>query len=147
MTITIREAVQADLPALLALYGELHPNDTPLPPDRAGSIWREITAQSGRTVLLAEVDGAPAGTLDCTVLPNLTRGGRPFMLVENVVVGASVRRLGVGRELLAAAVDRARLVNCYKVQLLSRLTRDEAHVFYESCGFRQIAAGFRRYLD
>jgi hypothetical protein len=31
--------------------------------------------------------------------------------------------------------------------LLSRQTRDEAHVFYESCGFRQIAAGFRRYLS
>ncbi|WP_329109892.1 GNAT family N-acetyltransferase [Micromonospora sp. NBC_01699] len=146
MAITIRTAVETDLPALLALYGQLHPDDTPLPVDRAGPIWREITAQPGRTVLLASRDGVPAGTLDCTVLPNLTRGGRPFMLVENVVVDSSVRRRGVGRRLLAAAVDLARSTGCYKVQLLSRSTRDEAHDFYESCGFRQIAAGFRHYL-
>ncbi|MFK3984736.1 GNAT family N-acetyltransferase [Micromonospora sp. NPDC050397] len=147
MAITIRTATETDLPALLALYRELHPGDTPLPVDRAGAVWREIAAQSGRTVLLATVDEVPAGTLDCTVLPNLTRGGRPFMLVENVVVGSSVRRRGVGRELLAATVERARTAGCYKIQLLSRLTRDESHAFYESCGFRQLAAGYRRYLD
>lgn len=147
MTITIRTAAEADLPALLALYRELHPDDTPLSTDRTATIWREITAQPGRTVLLATLDQLPVGTLDCTILSNLTRGGRPFMLVENVVVSSSARRGGVGRRLLAAAVERARTADCYKIQLLSRLTRDEAHAFYESCGFRQIAAGFRRYLD
>jgi GNAT superfamily N-acetyltransferase len=147
MAIMIRPVIESDLSSLLALYAELHPGDTPLARELAGPIWRKITAQAGRTVLLAELDGVPAGTLDCTVLPNLTRGGRPFMLVENVVVGSAVRRKGVGRQLLAAAVVRARSENCYKIQLLSRLTRDEAHAFYESCGFQQLAAGFRHYLD
>ncbi|WP_329612994.1 hypothetical protein OG244_06450 [Streptomyces brevispora] len=31
MKITVRSAAEADLPALLALYGELNPDDAPLP--------------------------------------------------------------------------------------------------------------------
>jgi ribosomal protein S18 acetylase RimI-like enzyme len=147
MAITIRPVIESDLSSLLALYAQLHPGDSPLAVEQAAPIWREITGQAGRTVLLAELDGLAAGTLDCTVLPNLTRGGRPFMLVENVVVGSAVRRQGVGRQLLGAAVARARSADCYKVQLLSGVNRAEAHAFYESCGFRQVAAGFRHYLN
>ena len=137
-------ATEADLPALLALFAELHPDDA-MPPD-APAVWRAIAAQAGRTVLVAERAGAVVGTVDCAVLPNLTRGGRPFMLVENVVVAAAARRAGVGRELMRAALDLARRAGCYKVQLLSRADRAAAHAFYESVGFRPTAAGFRAYL-
>jgi ribosomal protein S18 acetylase RimI-like enzyme len=147
VTITIRPAVEADLPALLGLYAQLHPDDPVLPAVRAAQIWREIAGQPGRRVLLATMDEAVVGTMDCAVLPNLTRSGRPFMLVENVVVATAARRQGVGRRLLAAAVAGARAEGCYKVQLLSRSDRADAHAFYESCGFRSVAAGYRRYLD
>ena len=147
MTITIRPAVEADLPSLLALYAELHTEDPVLPLARATRLWREIAVQPGRRVLLAWLDEAVVGTADCAVLPNLTRGGRAFMVVENVVVAAAARRRGVGRRLFAAAVAVARSEGCYKVQLLSRSDRAEAHAFYESCGFRAVAAGYRRYLD
>jgi GNAT superfamily N-acetyltransferase len=152
VTITIRRAVDADLPVLLALYAELHPDDVPPPPEAAAKIWRQIEEQSGRSVLVAMLGGVGldeivAGTADCTVLPNLTRGGRPFMLVENVVVAQVYRRLGVGRALLAAAVTDANGAGCYKVQLLSRDTRSAAHAFYEALGFRAVAQGYRRYLS
>ena len=147
MTITIRPAVESDLPALLALYAQLHPEDPPLPLAHTGQIWREIAAQSGRRVLLAELDDDTVGTVDCSVLANLTRGGRPFMLVENVVVADHARRRGVGRRLLAAAVAVARSAGCYKVQLLSRTERTDAHAFYEYAGFRGLATGYRLYLD
>ncbi len=64
------------------------------------------------------------GTVDCAILPNLTRGGRAFMVVENVVVASAARRGGVGAVLMDAAVTLARAAGCYKVQLLSRMTRD-----------------------
>jgi GNAT superfamily N-acetyltransferase len=147
VTITIRPAVESDLPSLLALYSELHPDDPVLPPARAAHIWREMAALPGRRILLATMDDSVVGTVDCAVLPNLTRNGRAFMLVENVVVAAIARRRGVGRRLLAAAVAVARAEGCYKVQLLSRSDRSDAHAFYESCGFRVQAAGYRRYLD
>ena len=147
MTITIRPAVESDLPALLALYIQLQPNDPVLPPGRAKQLWQEIAAQPGRRILVATMDDAVVGTADCAVLPNLTRGGHAFMLVENIVVDAAARRHGVGRRLLAAAVAGARSAGCYKVQLLSRNDRADAHTFYQSCGFTAAAAGYRRYLD
>jgi ribosomal protein S18 acetylase RimI-like enzyme len=140
----VRPATETDLPALLALYAELHPSDRP-PADPA-EVWRQIAAQQGRTILVAELAGAVVGTVDCVVLPNLTRGGRPFMLVENVVVASAARRGGVGAALMDAAVFLARAAGCYKVQLLSRMTRDASHRFYESCGFQPMAQGFRLYL-
>ncbi|MGE5137211.1 MAG: N-acetyltransferase family protein [Gemmatimonadota bacterium] len=146
MTISVRPAAEADLPALLALYAELHPGDTPLPAAAALPVWTEIQSQRGRVVLLAEQDGKAAGTADCTVLANLTHGGRPFMLIENVVVARAHRRAGVGTALLDAAAALARPAGCYKAQLLSRADRTGAHAFYEACGFAPAAQGYRRYF-
>jgi len=146
VSITTRAATDDDLPALLALYAELHPDDPRPADDAVHAAWRAITAQAGRTVLVAEDGGGVLGTVDCTVLPNLTRGTRPFMLVENVVVAAAARRRGVGSVLFDAVLALAERHGCYKVQLLSRATRDAAHQFYEAQGFAPVAQGFRRYL-
>ena len=142
----VRPARERDLPDLLQLYGELHSGDPAVPAERAAQLWSEIAGQPGRTVLLAELDGAPVGTLDCVCLANLTRGGRPFMLIENVVVASSARRQGIGSQLLDAALELARVADCYKVQLLSRSDRVEAHAFYEAAGFHVLAQGYRIYL-
>ncbi|MEV5718856.1 GNAT family N-acetyltransferase [Amycolatopsis mediterranei] len=147
MTITTRAASEADVPALLALLGQLHPGDPAPSAHAAAEAWRAIEGQFGRVVLLAEADGVVVGTIDCATLPNLTRGARSFMLVENVVVAAEYRRSGVGAALIEAAFAIARQARCYKVQLLSRSGREAAHAFYESRGFRAVAQGYRVYLD
>lgn len=134
------------MPVLLALYAELHPADPPLPARAALPIWAAIAAQHGRTILLAERGEEAAGTLDCTVMPNLTRGGRPFMLIENVVVARAHRRRRVGTALLDAAVALARSAGCYKAQLMSRTDRAGAHAFYEASGFTPAAHGYRHYF-
>lgn len=142
----VRPAGAADLAALTALLAELHPDDPALPAEVAARTWRAIEAQPGRAVLVAERDGRLAGTVDCIVVPNLTRAARPFMLVENVVVGAAHRRAGVGSALFAAVVAVARDSGCYKIQLMSAAQRGPAHSFYVACGFTASAQGFRRYL-
>jgi ribosomal protein S18 acetylase RimI-like enzyme len=147
MKISVRPASESDVPALLNLYGELHPADTPPSAQTALDVWRAIQAQAGRTVLVAQSAATVVGTVDCAVLPNLTRSARPFALIENVVVTTGWRRSGVGSALLQAAVALARQAGCYKVQLLSRAERHAAHAFYESHGFRAVAHGYRRYLD
>ena len=147
MQISVRTASQADVPALLDLYAELHPADLPPATQTALDVWRAIEAQPGRTILVAQAAATVIGTVDCAVLPNLTRGARAFMLVENIVVSAGYRRAGVGSALLETAVHLARQAGCYKVQLLSRAERDAAHAFYESRGFRAVAQGYRLYFD
>ncbi|MCX5417868.1 GNAT family N-acetyltransferase [Streptomyces sp. NBC_00059] len=146
MKITVRSAAETDLSALLALYSELNPDDAPLPEASAGAIWAAISRQQGRTILVAEAGDAVAGTADCIVLPNLTRGGRAILFVENVVVADAFQRHGVGRQLMEAAVRLGESAGCYKVQLLAA---DDAyvHTFYEACGFKAMAEGFRRYIS
>jgi GNAT superfamily N-acetyltransferase len=145
MTITVRPATSEDLPGLLALYGEFNPDDPPLPAPAARRIWTDIAAQPGRTVLVADLPGALVGTADCIVLPNLTRGGRGILWVENVVVTGAQRRAGVGRRLMDATIALAEAAGCYKVQLLAA-DEPEVHAFYRACGFLPLAQGFRRYL-
>jgi ribosomal protein S18 acetylase RimI-like enzyme len=145
MKIIVRPATGTDLPALLALHSELNPDDAPLPRASAEAVWEAMSGQHGRTVLVADAEGVVAGTADCIVMPNLTRGGRAVLFVENVVVAGAFRRRGVGRRLMEEAVRLGEAADCYKVQLLAA---DDAyvHAFYEACGFRPLATGFRRYL-
>jgi GNAT superfamily N-acetyltransferase len=127
-------------------YSELNPDDEPLAADAARDIWAAVRRQQGRTVLVAALDDTLAGTADCTVLPNLTRTGRPIMFVENVVVAQAHRRRGIGKLLMDAAGQLAESTNCYKIQLLAA-DGHEAHIFYQACGYQPLAQGFRRYLD
>ena len=129
----------------MALYGELNPDDAPLAADAAQDIWGAIRDQHGRTVLVADSGDVLAGTADCTVLPNLTRGGRSILFVENVVVAESHRRRGIGRLLMDTAAQLAESAGCYKIQLLAA-DEPEVHTFYQACGYRPLAQGFRRYL-
>ncbi|KOV99878.1 acetyltransferase [Streptomyces sp. NRRL B-1140] len=145
MKIDVRSATEVDVPALLALYRELNPDDAPLPQASADAVWADISRQLGRTILVADAGGTVVGTADCIVVPNFTRGGRAILFVENVVVTGSVQRSGVGRRLMEAAVRLGESVGCYKVQLLA--ADDEyVHTFYTACGFKALAQGFRRYI-
>ena len=141
----VRVAGVDDLPALLRLVAQLHSGQGP-PDERAGRAALEhILERPDHTLLVAEVDGEPAGTLHLVVAPNLTHDGKPWAIVENVVVDEPHRRRGVGRALMDEAMARARAAGCYKVQLLSAVERDAA-AFYESLGFEARALGYRRYF-
>jgi GNAT superfamily N-acetyltransferase len=146
MPLTIRPADEQDLPGLVALYAEMHPDDTPLDAEKARQTWQLIATQQGRTVLVADTGADLAGTADCVILPYLTREAQPIMLVENVVVAAEHQRCGVGRAVLRRAVELAHEAGCYKVHLLSDLGDPEVNAFYSACGFQPIAQGWRRYL-
>ncbi len=147
MAVEVREVEEADVEVVLMLLGQL--SDSPAEacsPVDVRRTWQKIRRQHGRTLLVATVDGTPAGTADVTIVPNFTHGCRPWAIVENVVVDRRQRRRGVGRALLADIIRRAHDNGCYKVQLLSNRRRTEAHVFYRSLGFETTAEGFRLYL-
>ncbi|WP_158630953.1 GNAT family N-acetyltransferase [Micromonospora inaquosa] len=126
--------------------GDARPDPARLAAARLAAAWRDLHAQAGRRLLLAVAGDTFVGTLDTLVVPNLTHGARPYMVVENVVVAPGWRRRGVARTLVLAAFDDATAAGCYKVQLVSNAARIEAHEFYASVGFAQSALGYRRYL-
>ena len=80
------------------------------------------------------------------IVPNLSHEGRPWALVENVVVDEQYRRRGIGRLLMNYAVGKAKETGCHKIGLSSDTSRKEAHKFYRSMGFEASAHGFRLYF-
>ena len=151
MSVEVRPAILADVPALLDLYEQLAEGfgrGPELSVAQGEAILREMAALPDRTLLTATVDGAVAGTVDLLVVrPNLAHHGRPWAAVEHVVVGRDFRRLGVGRALMEEAARRAREAGCHRLQLLSRVQRTEAHAFYRAIGMEASAQGFRLYFD
>jgi len=148
--ILVRPASSGDLDAVLGLLEELRwerrrGGGTPVPGE-AARIWESILDQDGRFVLVAEAAGKIVGTADLLIVANLTHELRPWAIVEHVVVAAHARRLGIGRALMAEVVAMGKAAGCYKVQLLSRKERSDAHRFYQAVGFEPAAEGFRRYL-
>lgn len=136
----IRSAVLGDLPGMLALYRDLHPGEPELDAGLATATWEMMLATPGLTVLVAELAGPPAvlaATCTVSIIPNLTRGARPYALVENVVTLASHRQKGLGRTVLEAAQDVAFAVGCYKVMLATGSRREETLRFYERAGFER----------
>ncbi|MBI5303529.1 MAG: GNAT family N-acetyltransferase [Chloroflexi bacterium] len=142
--IKIRTINRNELPALLELYRHLHAVDAPLPSDDLlHQVWNDIVNDPRLDCLVAECDSKLIASCTLAIIPNLTRGARPYGLIENVVTHAEYRQKGVGTELLRHALQIAWAKNCYKVMLLTSSKREETHRFYERAGFRKgVKTGF-----
>ena len=151
-TVTIRDARAEDIPRLLELYLQLagssqDPEETVRPASAAHHIaLQRMDDDPDVRLLVAEEDGGIAGTLALYIMSNLSHGGRPFAIVENVVVDASQRGTGLGKRLMEEAVRLARRAGCYKVAFTSNAKRADAHAFYERIGFQPTHRGFTLYL-
>ncbi|SRR5579883_241088 len=138
MDISIRGIQPHELSALLNLYKHLNPKDVPLPDELSvQQIWNQILSDPKIECFVADLDRHLIASCILVVVPNLTRGARPYGLIENVVTHIDYRRQGVGLRLMHHALQFAWSHNCYKVMLLSNAERQEAHQFYERAGFKK----------
>jgi GNAT superfamily N-acetyltransferase len=143
LELTIRTADQNDLPSLLELYKQLHPNDEIVSLAVASCIFTQFLRYPGSTIFLGLRDGSVVTTCTLIVVPNLTRAGAPYALIENVVTDAQHRKRGYGKVILRTAISAAWRHDCYKVMLLTG-SRDPATLrFYEEVGFEQSKTGFQ----
>ena len=139
----IRAAEQADLPALQDLYRHLLPEDERCPDDRAAAILDKLRHFEGSAVLIGLLGTALVASCTVIVIPNLTRGGTPYALIENVVTDAGQRNKGLGKAILKAATDRAWAAGCYKAMLMTGSKKPSTLAFYEAAGFEQSKTGFQ----
>lgn len=94
-----------------------------------------MTGSDRIMVIVAERAGLLLSTCTLVTIPNLTRGVRPYGLIENVVTHPDHRRTGLGRSVLSFALDAAWQAGCYKVMLATGSRREETLRFYEKAGF------------
>ncbi|MGE4218814.1 MAG: N-acetyltransferase family protein [Alphaproteobacteria bacterium] len=150
--ILLRDAVKADLPAIVALLaddpiaaGRETPAD-PLP-DSYAAAFDAMTAQPGNVVILAEIEGRIAGCLQLTFIPGLTRTGSLRAQVEGVRVAGGWRGHGIGETLMQEAIRRSREAGCGLIQLTTDQGRTDARRFYERLGFTASHFGMKLALD
>ncbi|XYH98448.1 GNAT family N-acetyltransferase [Sorangium sp. So ce1128] len=133
----VRAARVGDLEGVLELYRDLHPEDASFPAEpELSALWARVLEQPGLRLFVLERGAALVASCTLVVVPNLTRGGRPYALVENVVTHREHRRRGFGARVVRHALAEAWEAGCYKAMLLTGSQRPEVHRFYEACGFR-----------
>lgn len=132
----IRQISESELPALMALYRHLHESDDPLPDEaHLAAVWRELLGNPRYRYFGGYVGDQLVCSCTITVIPNLTRGCRPYGLIENVVTHADHRKKGHAKAVLHEALAFAWAQRCYKVMLMTG-RKDEATLrFYEGAGF------------
>jgi len=137
-------AQEVDLPQLADLYRYLSSENLEIDPEVLACIWRQFTA--GRdTILVCRQDSRIVAACTVYILPNFSWGGRPFAVVENVVTHPDVRGKGYGKAVMIAAEQMATAQGCYKIMLMSGVTRTAAHQFYRSLGYDDSQkAGFQK---
>jgi GNAT superfamily N-acetyltransferase len=132
----IREIGESELSELLSLYHHLFESDDPLPkPEIVETIWKEIQADSNLRYFGVFVNGRLVSSCTLCIIRNLTRGCRPYGVIENVVTHTDYQRKGYGKAVLRAALGYAWSRNCYKVMLLTGRKDEGVFQFYESVGF------------
>src|SRR5262249_29956433 len=132
--LSLREATEADLPAIVALLGDdiLGSTREAAVVDPAyGRALAAITAHPNNPRMLAERGGAIVGCFQLTFLPGIGRGGAWRAQIESVRVARSERSHGLGAAMMRWAIARARGRGCALVQLTTDKRRQDAHRFYQ----------------
>jgi GNAT superfamily N-acetyltransferase len=149
--VTFREATVDDLPQIVRLLA-----DDPLGatretlaeeiPEAYFAAFTAIEKDPNNHLVVADVAGTVAGTLQLTYIPGLTYTGGERAQIEGVRVAADERGRGLGQTMITWAIDQARARGCRVVQLTTDRQRPDAIRFYQKIGFRPSHMGMKYHL-
>ena len=131
----VREIQGKDLNELLELYLHLHEEAVPELTEHLRNTWQTILRDENHHIIVKEADGKLVSSCVCVIIPNLTRGIRPYAFVENVVTHGDYRGKGYATECLNYAKALADEANCYKMMLLTGSKKESTLKFYERAGY------------
>jgi GNAT superfamily N-acetyltransferase len=146
--VTFREATRADVPVIVRLLaddplGATRESPGEVIPGAYFDAFDAIDNDPNNAIIVAEIDGAIAGTLQLTYIPGLTYTGGERAQIEGVRIAAEHRGRGVGQVLVGWAIEAARERGCRVVQLTTDRQRPEAVRFYQKIGFRPSHMGMK----
>ncbi len=137
----IRGATAADAAGLATLLaGAGHPTEMSQLPERLMAV-----RDASGTVLLAIQWGLPSGLL---VLHSYRTLGasRPIAQINTLLVGVDDRRQGIGRLLIKAAAQAARVAGCGELEIATPLDAESLQQFCRATGFAEAGPRFVRSL-
>jgi GNAT superfamily N-acetyltransferase len=148
--VIFREAVHADLPAIIALLADDtlgKARDFPVVDDAYERAFAEIDADPRNFLIVADDGGEVVASMQITYIPGLGRHGAERSLFEAVRVRSDRRGHGLGQRLMTWAIEQARQRGCALAQLTSDKARTDAHRFYTRLGFVASHEGMKLVLS
>ncbi len=147
-SLLVRRARPGDLAAIVALLADdplgAGCDDPALPLDpRYAAAFDAIAADPRQLLAAATLGEAVVGTLHLTFIPGLARRGAWRADLKAVRIASDRRGEGLGRQLLAWAVEQSRAQGCEILQLATSTSRTDAHRFYERAGFTASHVGYK----
>jgi GNAT superfamily N-acetyltransferase len=137
--ISLRLAKPHDADAVASLLAVL---GYPCSREEAAQRIKHISDESDQCLVVAECAGEVCGLLALDVMYYLPLGVCTARITA-LSVGRSRAGQGIGRALLRDAESRARQRGAARIEVTSAAHRDDAHAFYQACGYSESA---RRYL-
>lgn len=146
--IHIRHATRADLPEIVRLLADdelgrqRERYELPLPESYL-SAFEQMEDNPNFELVVAELDGRVAGSLQLIFIPSISYQGGLRAQVESVRVDSPLRGQGIGQKMMLWAIERARQRGAHMLQLSTHQTRLDAHRFYERLGFHGTHLGMK----
>jgi len=150
--LVFRGATVADLPAIIAMLADAANGATredaslPLDPGYLAA-FEALGRDPNQELIGPDRDGKAAGPPRLSYSPGLSFKGAGRGPIGAVRIAGALRGRGLGARLVDWAVERCRARGCRMVQLTSKLTRLDAHRFYERLGWEKSHAGFKLHFD
>ncbi|KIU50629.1 MULTISPECIES: GNAT family N-acetyltransferase [Bradyrhizobium] len=146
--VTFRQAIPADLPAIIALLaddilGQQREDPSRPPNPRYVDAFEAILADPNQLQAVAVLGNEVIGALQLTFIPGLARIGAWRGQIEAVRIAEAHRSSGVGQQMFEWAIAQCKARGCDLVQLTTDKARPDAHRFYERLGFVGSHIGYK----
>jgi ribosomal protein S18 acetylase RimI-like enzyme len=110
-------------------------------PEQVEESLRKMADNDAYQVLLAENEGQVVGLLSLSFRYTLFHPA-PSALIDELVVEGVHRGRGVGRQLMAEAIERCRAAGCCEIEVSTERSNEAAQEFYRQHGFSHEALLF-----
>ena len=140
--VTVRDALPADVPSLLALWQQLLPPILEVPDGSPEDVVvraiRRIEQDPASRMVVAEVDGELAGAAYLSLAQLSPLFPTPAVTICHLQVAEKAERKGVGRSLVEAALAWAELEQVESVLAISPVNDREANRYLARLGMGQV---------
>ena len=154
--VTIREAIQDDLPELLSIYNDIILHTTAVYDYEPHTLemrqqWFEIKRQQGFPVFVAAENGKILGF--SSIGPFRAWAAYKYSVENSVYVAAEARGRGIGKLLIPPLIEAAKKLQLHTIIASVDATNEASLRLHKSFGFEEVAHfkqvgwKFERWLD
>lgn len=139
--ITVELATEADLPSIKPLLLELMDvmdNTEGFDVEQSFENCGVLIKDPAHHMLVAKDKDTVVGFVNFTTRKTIMHP-RPSGLIDELIVSRSYRGLGIGKQLILAAIQKCRELECCEVEVSTEKSNTKAREFYQRCGFEEDA--------